>query len=55
MIWYTAISGFIFLFLSFVWQKNDWLNLFVKVLFFGLALWAGFQTFQQLGFIVKVA
>jgi hypothetical protein len=40
MVVYTITSAVVFGFLFVIWTKNGWHNLLLKVLFFGMMMWA---------------
>lgn len=50
---FLIVSTVLFSLLFLIWKSSDWVNVFIKVLFFGMMLFGIFFTFQALGYIVK--
>jgi hypothetical protein len=53
MNYYLATSSILFLLLFAIWQKKDWPNFFLKVLFCSLFLWGLVLLGLNLGFLVR--
>lgn len=51
---YFAVTSFVFLFLGAIWNRDDFLNLFLKMFFLFLMVWSIFFTILNAGFIVHV-
>ena len=50
---FVIIATILFLLLGFVWKRGDWLNLFIKFLFYVMAGWGAFLVLQGLGYVLK--
>ena len=53
MVAFVIIATIFFLVLAFIWNRDNWPNIILKMAFYGLAGWGGFLIFQAAGFIVK--
>jgi len=50
---YLAVTTAIFTFMFIIWSRRSWIDVFLKVAFFGMAGWSGFLLFEALGYILK--
>lgn len=46
-LWFVIITTVVFAFAFVTWTKKDWLNLFLKVLFFVLTVWGIILIYDQ--------
>lgn len=51
---YYAATTLLFWTLFLVWKKEDWVNLWLKVIFFLMAGWSTFNLMTAAGYIVKI-
>ena len=51
---FAYISTVVFAMLFVVWNSKNWLNVSLKMVFFGLAAMGAFVSLQQLGYLVKL-
>lgn len=49
---FILASTILFFFLGVIWQRTSWLNLILKLVFFGMGAWGVF-TLYHLRFIVR--
>lgn len=49
---FSTVSA-IFAFLTIIWNRKDWVNFTIKLIFFAMTLWSLFNLGQVLGFVVK--
>lgn len=51
---HILVNFLVFAFLFTIWERKLWVNLLLKIIFFGLMIWAGFDLMVASGYVVKV-
>lgn len=53
MYYYNFISLFLFIILAVIWSKSSFLDIFLKILFSLMSLWATIEVLMKLNIVIR--